>query len=146
MEGGEAMAVVTCAGCGEDFEARRATAKWCSDRCRKATRRRSPEPASDTSPPAEHDTGLVDSVRRELDRADRLDTYPGQLALQLARRLSNPEESGISGLSKELRTVMTAALEGTAPPPSEDEDDNEVARARRAREEKGKAAAAATGG
>ena len=97
--------------------------------------------------PAEpRETGLVASVREELEAAGRMDTFSGQLALQLARRLANPDESGISSLSKELRTVMAAALDGVTPPSAEGEpaaaedDEDEVTRARRQREQARQAA------
>lgn len=125
----------TCAGCGETFAARSRKAKWCSDRCRKAK----PSSPSDVAEP-DADPGLVDSVRRELEEHEAVDTFAGQLALQLAKRLSSPEESGISSLSKELRTVMAAALEGRTPPAAEEPED-EVDQARRRRDEKARAAA-----
>ena len=126
----------TCAGCGETFEARTKRAKWCSDRCRKAT----PSTAVDAPDLEPENLGLVTSVRRELETNDAVDTFAGQLALQLAKRLSSPEESGISSLSKELRTVMAAALEGRTPPADEEPED-EVDQARRRRDEKARAAA-----
>lgn len=139
----------TCEGCGEVFEARRTTARWCSDRCRKQAARGSDAQASEPAAPVEPtDSGLVESVRRDLEAAGRVDTFAGQLALQLARRLSTPDESGISSLSKELRTVMAAALEGVIPPSAEggeepapvEEDEDEVTKARRQREEARQAA------
>lgn len=90
--------------------------------------------------PEPENLGLVDSVHRELVQHEVVDTFAGQLALQLAKRLSSPEESGISSLSKELRTVMAAALEGRTPPAAEEPED-EVDQARRRRDEKARAAA-----
>jgi len=138
---------VTCAGCGETFEARRASAKWCSDRCRKSKGRSKPveappvvDAADDTPPEL---TGLVAAVTRDLESAGALSTFNGQLALQLAKRLTDPDESGISALAKELRSVMalavgSAAPEGGAEPKVEPED--EVEKARRRREEARQAA------
>src|SRR5689334_6727905 len=133
------MAVqMTCAGCGDTFEAQRRSARWCSNRCRQSGQQasRAEEPAEQREP-----SGLVASVRRELEHAEAVDTFAGQLALQLAKRLSTPEESGISSLSKELRTVMAAALEGRTPPTAEAEPEDEVEKARRRRDEKSRAAA-----
>lgn len=130
------MAVeVTCAGCGERFEAARSSARWCSNKCRHRGAR-----STETDEPTEPtDQSLVTAVRRELETNDAVDTFAGRLALQLAKRLSSPDESGISSLSKELRTVMAAALEGRTPPAAEAED--EVDQARRRRDDKARAAA-----
>ena len=132
----------TCAGCGECFEARHRNAKWCSDRCRKAaSRRQETGKTVEIEPDVPSNSGLVASVREELDEAEVTDSFAGQLALELAKRLSHPDETGISSLSKELRTVMAAALAGVTPPaPSEDEKD-EVTKAREARERKARQAA-----
>lgn len=134
-----------CAHCGTVFEAQRSTAVYCSATCRQRARRdrkaASESVAADAKAgKAEHE--LVAAVRQELEQASALNTVSGQLALQIARRVANPEESGISALSKELRTVLSAALEHKAPPPDEtepttDEDDDlpdEVADARRRRD------------
>jgi hypothetical protein len=76
-----------------------------------------------------------------------LDTFSGQLALQLAERIADRSESGISALSKELRTVMTEALDGVTPEQGGDEAaepepdvEDEVERARRRRDEKARLA------
>ncbi|HEY1178597.1 MAG TPA: hypothetical protein VGF17_20780, partial [Phytomonospora sp.] len=139
----------TCEGCGEPFEAVRSSAKWCSDRCRKAAARAADSQADSASPePDDYPSaaGLVASVREELEAAGRLRTFHGQLALQLACKLASPDESGISSLSKELRTVMATALDGVTSPSSEgepdaaDDDEDEVTRARRQREQARQAA------
>lgn len=141
--------------CAIEFEPKRSTAKYCSATCRqragRARRAPAPAPADELEAPTDPQ-GLVASVRADLEAAGRVKTFAGQLALQLAARLTNPEESGISSLSKELRTVMAAALEGVTPPSAEatpdeaskaaapDEQDDEVTRARRQREEARQAA------
>ena len=132
----------TCSGCGETFEARHRNARWCSDRCRKAASRRAEVRAERPSEPQKGaPSGLVAAVTAELDRARVAHTFAGQLAVSLAKRLSDPDETGASSLSKELRTVMAAALEGVTPPSAKDEDDDEVAKARAARERKASQAA-----
>lgn len=145
-----AVVKVTCAGCGSVFEAKTPRAKWCGSTCRQRdarSRKAASANAKDeakTDTPAEH--GLVKAVRTELEAAGKDQTFSGQLALQLARRLANPEETGTTALSKELRAVMADAL-ATAPPAPESEggdrrdgdddeaEDDEVTRARRQREE-----------
>lgn len=137
----------TCEHCGQSFDARRKNAKYCSERHRVAASR-ARQPIADEAPsPVDLDldapaSELETSIHRDLERAGVLDTYPAQLALQLAKRLAQPDESGIAGLSKELRTVMAAALEGSIPAAAdEDDSDDEVAKARRARELKARNAA-----
>lgn len=139
------MLSATCAGCGESFEASNRKARWCSDRCRKAVARKvaahvdteaTDSPTFDEAPPS----GLVAAVKSELERANVADTFAGQLAISLAKRLADPDETGASSLSKELRTVMSSALAGVTPPAAQ-EDDDEVAKAREARERKARYAA-----
>ena len=140
---------VTCVGCSKSFEAGTARAKWCSSACRKRVQRAghaktaqepAAAPADDVEPTP---SALVDEVTRELVAAGRLTSFHGQLAVQLARRLSQPDESGISSLSKELRLVMAAALDGSAPTVAveePDEPDDEITKARRSREQARQAA------
>lgn len=131
--------------CAVVFEPERATAKYHSATCRqRAARARkaaatnaADESKSDT--PAEH--GLVKAVRKELEDAKALESVPGQLALQFARRMANPDESGLSAMSKELRLLLAEAKGGVAsatagtPPTSDEDQDDEVKQARRRREE-----------
>ncbi|MFT4081176.1 MAG: hypothetical protein QM638_01190 [Nocardioides sp.] len=147
--------------CSRRFTPQRSTARFCSATCRQraARARRAAEEsvgADAAKGLAEHD--LVKAVRLELEEAGKAMTFNGQLALQLARKLVNPDESGATALSKELRAVMGAALAGapssadpadsagsTDPGTASDhavEEDDEVKRAREARERKAREAAA----
>jgi hypothetical protein len=146
--------VCAAPGCGERFVPKRSTARYHSATCRqRAARQRKAAEHNETEEAKtgtrdEHD--LVKAVRLELEKAGRLMTVNGQLALQLARRAANPEESGLVGLSKELDARMTAALADSKQPetggagadsdgdPADEED--EVTRARRQREEARQAA------
>jgi hypothetical protein len=125
-----------CERCSTPFRSGAWAGRFCSDRCRKAT----PSTSGDEPGAEPIDQSLVTAVRRELETNDAVDTFAGRLALQLATRLSTPDESGISSLSKELRTVMAAALEGRTPPAGEEPED-EVETARRRRDDKARAAA-----
>lgn len=138
-----------CRACGGSLEGKRRGAKFCGDRCRKRGSRTARKTAASKKPPVDNPaSGLVDAVRRELEEANRLDTFAGQLALEIARRMTAVDATGVSGLSKELRQVRAEALDGAELPggtsgaPAETE--NEVERARRRREEKAAAAAGAT--
>lgn len=137
-----------CASCGREFVAKRSTAQYCSVTCRsRAARARK---AAGASVEADAEAGkpehsLVRAVRKELDEAEALDTVAGQLALQLARRIADPECAGVSTLSKELRALLAEAR-GAAPDPEPGpepapvEEEDEVTRARRQREEARQAA------
>lgn len=125
---------VTCACCGQPFEAKRRTARFCSATCRSRARRTSSPPVRGqrdkgrAKPGA--DSALVVAVRRELEEAGQLATVEGQLALMLAAQSATVAASALATLSVELRRLMALALARGAQP----EDD--VTRARRAREEK----------
>lgn len=150
--------LLECQGpdCATKFEGRAGT-KFCSATCRSRARRAreaaaaNAEDESKSGSPAEH--GLVKAVRLELEKAKAIDTVPGQLALQFARRMANPEESGLSAMSKELRLLLAEAKaetaagagadDGSGAPPEPEPEDDEVKKARRKREEIAAAAAAA---
>lgn len=136
----------TCAGCSERFTAKSPRAKWCGSTCRSRGHRAGQvaEPTAPDPAPDVESHGLVETTRRELEQAGVLESFHAQLALQLARRLAQPDESAPSSLSRELDRVMTAALEGAPAPAaaaSEPEEDDEVTKARKARERKASNAA-----
>ena len=121
---------LTCATCGDEFDARRSTARFCSDKCRVRAHRAkgprlpaevkiaaarpapaaAPAPAPDGEPPT-----VEEAVRRELDKAERTGTVFGQAALVLARRLDQPAMdtgSAVSSLVKQLSATLEQALAG----------------------------------
>ncbi|WP_202235285.1 hypothetical protein [Actinacidiphila reveromycinica] len=111
--------VRTC-DCGKEFEAKRSSARYCSERCKKRAQRRPggveadvkvlPRPADD-----EGDGALAEVVRAELAAVARAETSAGQVALALARRIDGAEqESGASlaALVKEFRASLAAATAG----------------------------------
>jgi len=55
---------------------------------------------------------LLEAVERELLVADSLESTPGQIAVELARAMTDPlvTGSGAAALAKELRVVMAAAV------------------------------------
>lgn len=132
--------------CSVRFVPKRSTAKYCSATCRQRARRAAAAANAEQRVPVDPGTGdaehgLVRAVRQDLERADAIGTVAGQLALQLARRAANPEESGLSLLSKEIRALIAEAkgvqAEPDAPPA---EPDDEVTKARKARAEAREAA------
>ena len=102
----------TCDDCGSDYEARSARSRFCSDACRVRSSRKSspPDPEVVSSDP------LVKATTRELEAAGKLDTRIGHQALALARRMATGIETGggVAALSRELRSVLDAAIGGKA--------------------------------
>lgn len=111
--------------CGERFEAKRPSAKYCSDRCRKRAQRKPggtvvafgvvQAPPSEPEKPA--GTGpLETAAHTELAAVDRAETMAGAVALTLARRIDHASAaetgSAFAALTKELRAAMTAAMAG----------------------------------
>lgn len=109
---------VKCEGCGKRFEAKRSTAKWCSDACRKRGSRSgatsTPGGKAATAAGREFET----ATRSELVRLGKADSLEGKRLLLLASRMANPSETGsaLAALSKvhaqlidELRAKTPAA-------------------------------------
>lgn len=109
-----------CAECGEEFEAKRKAATYCSGRCTKRAQRRPqpdsppPTPLRPTGESAPSPTGGVESATRaELERAGRDESAAGQSALALACRIdasSGETGSGVAALVREHRAVLAEAL------------------------------------
>lgn len=119
-----------CEGCGDSFVPSTNRQRFHSNACRaKAYRARK---ATVVEPVDSSSSDLVRAVRRDLEAAGAIDSFAGQLALRLAAQLVAQEESGVAGLSRELRTTMTAAIEAASAPEPPEVD--EVAKARTVRE------------
>ncbi|GAA1790391.1 hypothetical protein GCM10009795_040100 [Nocardioides hankookensis] len=119
-----------CEQDGELFEAKRSTAKYCSDRCRQQARRRAkPEAAEAVEPRLPR---IVELTGQELTALGKLDTVLGAQAMTLAMRMTSMRDTGsaIAALSRELDRVMLRARGGGA------SEEDEVASARRRRDEK----------
>jgi len=99
---------VTCASCGEPFEAKRSTAKWCGPTCRTKGNRATGAPVMAVEHP------LIAAVRADLVKANRLDTPAGQQALVLAWQMLHPMNTGsaVASASKQLTEVLAIALDG----------------------------------
>ena len=157
---------MACYECGEVFEAKRDTARYCSTRCRvRAHRKRKTEmPESvkqatasavvgrlmdeDEEPPREAPAEgrvIVDDVpmsvyqatQDELRKAGKVGTVAGQSALALAARIDNPALDTGSALAG-----MVKQLEATLAGVLADKDDggDELDELRRRREERRRAA------
>lgn len=115
-------------GCGVQFEAKRASAKYCSERCKKRAQRRTDNvvpisrAVADAGPPGE----LEMALRLELRAADREQSSLGVAAIQAAKRIDRGAETG-AGLAALLRQYIASravALEDAS------EEEDEVAKIR----------------
>lgn len=124
---------IPCTVCGTLFPAKRSSAMYCTERCKKRAQRNPNRPATGTERPATG-TGSVRAggfapvapirpaegriaalTERELMNASRLDTVLGAVALALAAKLDEPgldTGSSIAALAREHRSAMVAALDG----------------------------------
>ena len=106
---------LTCASCGDDFEPQRATAKYCSGKCRKRAadaRSRTGNVVTLTrsaSAPAaaDHSQGIGAAMLAEFDAA-ALSTTTGAIALKLAGDvdLVNAGAPGYAATVAQLRAVV----------------------------------------
>lgn len=124
-----------CEACGKQFEAKRSTAKYCSNGCRvQAQRGAASGKAANTGkdkgtvvafglaavPPGDarsREPGPLEaSARAELESFGRAETLAGGVVLALARRIdqAGPMDtgSGFAALAKELRAAMAVAVAG----------------------------------
>lgn len=102
-----------CVVCRQPFDAKRPNAKFCGPTCRQRSHRGAPVtdlPVSAGSALVSAD--LVGAVTAELERADRLGSFLGQQAVELASTICHPmtTANAKAALSKELRAVMAEAL------------------------------------
>lgn len=110
-----------CEGCGEEFEAKRRSAKYCGATCRQRAHRRpaklvavptAPEPPREPQT-TWTDDGLAEATRRSLEKAGRLGTELGAAAMLLARRLDkvafDETGGGVASLMKEYRATLAEA-------------------------------------
>lgn len=137
------MTTRACEDCGRHYEAASARSRFCSSTCRSRAHRAGggkapPAAAGDNvrtlrsvdvlavaaaKPSGESDEqpeGLAASLERRLRDVDRLDSWEGQGALTLARRIESGRDTGsaISSLHRELRAAVAEAMKGVAGPQS----------------------------
>lgn len=100
----------SCDVCGEGYDAKRSSSKFCGSRCRQQSRRAPVvEVVVSHVPPS-----LVEAVRRELAEAGREDTALGQAALVLAAQTGNLRDTGsaVASVIREMRATLAEALKG----------------------------------
>lgn len=138
---------VECAApdCEVRFAPKRSTARYHSATCRqRAGRSRKAAAAEEKADTATAEHSLVVALRKELTRARKLDTFDGQVALELARR-AVAVDSNLTAFDK-LEAARRRALgddvgAASAPEPAAEADD--VTKAREARDRKRAAASQA---
>lgn len=136
-----------CENCGEPFDAKRKTAKYCSGKCRVQAQRGTdsgtdsgtvvafgilPATAPDP-PPVRGSVSLEAAARAELDAVGRAETLAGGVVLALARRIDSADDdtgSGFAALTKELRAALAVAVAGA------EQEDDPVDQVRKQRERK----------
>jgi hypothetical protein len=107
-----------CTVCGQEFDAKRNTAKYCSRRCNvRAARQPKPGVPQSDHPqmPVDPDAELWTATLAELAEAGRAGSASGQAALLLARRLdSQLAETGssVAAMVREHRAALADALKG----------------------------------
>lgn len=110
-----------CAVCKRKFTAKRATAKYCGETCRKRAQRGGERPAeADASPdpaPADPDgdlrVGLLAATVSELVKAGRENSPTGQAAILLAYRLERAQAdtgSSVAAMVKQHQATLAEAL------------------------------------
>lgn len=101
-----------CEFCGRGFEARRDSARFCGDTCKKRAQRAGTAAPSVGSEAPSEDGPLAKITYDTLDEAGVLETVAGAQALLLARRMETGHETGaaIAALSKQLQTIVDSAL------------------------------------
>jgi hypothetical protein len=99
---------------GTQFEAKRPSAKYCSERCRKRAQR---QPAAVIALPARIGTAegdLTSATRRTLEAAGRDESELGAAALLAAKRLDSAAitdtAAGVAALMKEYRATLADAM------------------------------------
>lgn len=150
------MKVCERTGCSNKFKPTPPSKRFCTTPCRTRAARdgRAAEESADADlrkGHAEHE--LVTAVRAELMECGQDATVNGQIALQLARRMVNPNDPALDRLADKLQSLMdkckgagpaTPSAAGSSEPasPSSEGGDEVDQAARRARD---KLAAAADG-
>lgn len=110
------MTVRACDVCGTQYEAKRPSSKYCSERCRKRAQRSPQGPVTVVpfTPPTPHAGAITATTVRELEAAEMLDSSLGQKALMLAMRLDSVTAdtgSSLAAVSRAHDEMMQRALE-----------------------------------
>lgn len=124
----------SCAQCGQSFEAKRSTAKFCGTTCRTKSFKSGGKPGTVTALPPVVPSGFAESVEQQLQDADLAGSYRSRQAILLARRMESAvSDAAVAGLSKELDRLMSDLLAGSEEPDGIDAAQDTVVAFRRRR-------------
>jgi hypothetical protein len=129
------MPEITCA-CGTKFAASSPRARFCSDKCRKRTKRSGADERSASETDGPKVGPIAAAAVRELVEAGRFDTALGQTVLALAVRLDAGQmETGAAyaALSKEFEAKLASATRGAGRASAPQSLQDELAARREAR-------------
>lgn len=106
-----------CQQCGSTFEAKRVSAKYCTDQCRAMASNirlgKSPPKPLTVTPPAPPPGGIMASTLARLEALGKVDDPSGQVALMLAQQMDAGMPPGaLAGVSKEHRATLEALAVG----------------------------------
>lgn len=106
-----------CGACGIGFEAKRANAKYCGEKCRQRGHRRPAPVVGLPTPGPVPDGTLTAATRAKLEAVRRADTELGAAALLVAARLDAVSlletGAGVAALMKEFRATLADAVRDT---------------------------------
>lgn len=121
---------IPCVMCGTPFTAKRASARYCGERCKKRAQRNPGRPDTGTVRPASGTLAPVAQIgsvsapalgrvamltQKTLEDAGRVDTVMGAVALALAAKVDDPgmdTGSSIAALARQLEASLDKALDG----------------------------------
>ncbi len=130
------MLSMTCQVCETPFEAKRATAKYCSERCKKRNQRGGGAAKAKERAEPQGSDGLgatTTATLLHLEEAGVLHTPLAQAALKLAHRLdysSMDTGAGVASLAKQLEATLASAT-ANAEPEADPIDELRAARERK---------------
>lgn len=104
-----------CDACGQEYEAKRATSKFCSASCRVRAHQGASSTATLETPQDGAEGAVTAATRAVLVDADRLQTPLGAAALVLADRLDRSSREtgpGLASVAKQLQVTLEAATQG----------------------------------
>ena len=105
-----------CESCRRSYETKSPKSRFCSSTCRSRAHRSGPIGVVSGLPAAADRSGeLVAWVEKHLEDANRLDTFAGQAAVDIARRIDETPAAPLSQVAaahRELRAAVAEAIKG----------------------------------
>ena len=131
------MLELSCQVCEQPFQAKRDTAKYCGERCKKrAQRGGGAKNGKERQAEKPQLASVAAATLLELQEAKRLHTPLGQAALALAHRLDlshTDTGAGVASLAKQLQATLAAATADVDAEQADPVDEVRAARERKLR-------------